>query len=160
MSSHLIANLTTLLSASTRFKEGSLYCQVSAPYLSQCASGRCDPCFQTHQVSQRTTAGRRFRKCPYRQNRINRTQGSIPPSTRARWELKLRILNWLSKIYPISHVVVEDIKAWTRKGSKRWNSSFSPLEVGKQWFYDEIERRWILFTKAGYETKQLRDTWD
>ena len=101
--------------------------------------------------------GRRFRKCPYRKNRINRTQGSIPPSTRARWELKLRILNWLSKIYPISHVVVEDIKAWTRKGSKRWNSSFSPLEVGKQWFYDEIEKQWILFTKAGYETKQLRD---
>ena len=85
--------------------------------------------------------GRRFRKCPYRKNRINRTQGSIPPSTRARWELKLRILNWLSKIYPISHVVAEDIKAWTRKGSKRWNSSFSPLEVGKQWFYDEIEKQ-------------------
>ena len=102
--------------------------------------------------------GRRFRKCPYRKNRINRTQGSIPPSTRARWELKLRILNWLSKIYPISYVVVEDIKAWTRKGSKRWNSSFSPLEVGKQWFYDEIEKQWTLFTKAGYETKQLRDT--
>ena len=27
--------------------------------------------------------GRRFRKRPYRKNRINRTQGSIPPSTRA-----------------------------------------------------------------------------
>ena len=101
--------------------------------------------------------GRRFRKRPYRKNRINRTQGGISPSTRARWGLKLRILNWLSKIYPISHVVVEDIKAWTRKGSKRWNRSFSPLEVGKQWFYDEIERRWTLFIKAGYETKQLRD---
>jgi hypothetical protein len=34
--------------------------------------------------------------------------------------------------------VVEDLKAQTLQGKKRWNSSFSPLQVGKQWFYEEI----------------------
>ena len=35
--------------------------------------------------------------------------------------------------------------------------SFSPLEVGKQWFYTEIEKRWKLLTLHGYDTKEIRD---
>jgi hypothetical protein len=99
---------------------------------------------------------RRNRKTPCRQNRMNRHRGGIPPSTKARWQLKLRITNWLSKIYPISGFVVEDIKAKT-KGKKRWDSSFSPLEVGKQWFYKELEKYGKVYLRQGYETKELRD---
>ena len=40
---------------------------------------------------------------------------------------------------------------------KKWNQSFSPLEVGKQWFYREIEKRWQLLTLQGWETKEIRD---
>jgi hypothetical protein len=101
--------------------------------------------------------GRRHRKTPYRKCRSNRKIGSIPPSTKARWQWKLRILNWLSKVFPIDSVCVEDIKAETKEGKRRWNRSFSPLEVGKQWFYGEIEKRWKLHTMQGYETKQQRD---
>ena len=102
---------------------------------------------------------RRSRKCPNRKNRTNRlaNRERIPAGTRARWAWKLRILNWLSKLYPITHVCVEDIKARTIKHAKKWNTSFSPLEVGKQGFYGEIRKRWQLLTLQGWETKEIRD---
>ena len=103
--------------------------------------------------------GRRSRKCPNRKNRRNRlaNEARIPAGTRARWEWKLRILEWFSKLYPITHVCVEDIKARTRERARQWNRSFSPLEVGKQWFYTEVEKRWKLLTLQGWETKKIRD---
>ena len=102
---------------------------------------------------------RRSRKCPNRKNRTNRlaNRERIPAGTRARWDWKLRILDWLSKLYPITHVCVEDIKARTIEYARKWNSSFSPLEVGKQWFYTEIQKRWELLTLQGWETKEIRD---
>ena len=99
---------------------------------------------------------RRFRNTPCRTNRCNRSIGGIPPSTKARWDWKLRICKWLTKLYPITCFVVEDIKAWTRKGSRKWNSSFSPLEVGKQWFYTSLKELAPVFTLQGYETKEIR----
>ena len=103
---------------------------------------------------------RRSRSCPNRKNRTNRHPANkerIPAGTRARWDWKLRILDWLSNMYPVTHVCVEDIRARTIKRAKKWNSSFSPLEVGKSWFYSEIQKRWALFTLQGWETKELRD---
>ena len=103
--------------------------------------------------------GRRSRKCPNRKNRTNRLANKerIPAGTRARWDWKLRILHWLSKLYPVTHVCVEDIQARTIQRAKKWNQSFSPLEVGKQWFYTEIRKRWELFTLQGWETKKIRE---
>ena len=102
---------------------------------------------------------RRSRKCPNRKNRTNRLANKqrMPAGTRARWDWKLRILDWLSKLFPVTHVCVEDIKARTIEHAKKWNTSFSPLEVGKKWFYDEIHKRWQLYTLQGYETKEIRD---
>ena len=56
---------------------------------------------------------RRSRKCPNRKHRTNRIANKerIPAGTRARWDWKLRILDWLSKLFPVTHVCVEDIKA-------------------------------------------------
>ena len=104
--------------------------------------------------------GRRSRKCPNRKNRTNRMANKqrLPAGTRTRWDWKLRILNYLSTMFPITHVCVEDIKAQTQKGARHWNESFSPLEVGKQWFYAEIQKRWILVTLKGFETKAIRDS--
>ena len=104
--------------------------------------------------------GRRGRKCPNRKNRMNRLANKerIPAGTRARWHWKLRILNWLAKMYPVTHVCVEDIKARTKQYQKKWNQSFSPLEVGKEWFYSEIRKKWQLHTLAGHETKGIRDS--
>ena len=102
---------------------------------------------------------RRSRKCPNRKNRTNRLANTerLPAGTRARWDWKLRILDWLSKLYPLTDVCVEDIKARTIERAKKWNTSFSPLEVGKQWFYAEIRKRWQLRTLQGWQTKEIRD---
>jgi hypothetical protein len=99
---------------------------------------------------------RRQRKTPYRQPRQNRAKGGIPPSTKARWQWKLRLVNWLCRLFPVSCVVVEDIKANT-KGKRRWDILFSPLEIGKNWFYDEARKATKLTTFDGWETKQMRD---
>ena len=102
---------------------------------------------------------RRSRNSPNRKNRTNRlaNKARLPAGTRARWDWKLRILDWFSKLYPITYVCVEDIKARTIKRAKKWNTSFSPLEIGKSWFYSEIQKRWKLYTLQGWETKELRD---
>ena len=69
---------------------------------------------------------RRGRNTPCRKPRFNRAKGSfdtqatqpkgLPPSTKARWQWKLRICWWLKKIFPITDFVVEDIAAVTKKG--------------------------------------------
>jgi hypothetical protein len=103
---------------------------------------------------------RRFRNTPYRSCRPNRNQGKIflPPSTKARWQWKLRLVKWLDKMYPIDYFVVEDICATPRKGKGRqWNRVFSPLQVGKDWFYYELSRIAPVETLQGYETKALRE---
>ena len=103
--------------------------------------------------------GRRSRKCPNRKQRMHHlsNRNRIPAGTRGRWDWKLRILEWLSKLYPITHICVEDIKARTQEYQRKWNQSFSPLEVGKSWFYSEIHKRWHLSTLQGFETKEIRD---
>ena len=102
---------------------------------------------------------RRSRKCPNRKNRMNRLANKerIPAGTRARWDWKLRILDWLDELYPITYVCVEDIKAASKQYQRKWNQSFNPLEVGKQWFYTEIQKRWELFTLQGWQTQEIRD---
>ncbi len=99
---------------------------------------------------------RRYRTTPCRQNRKNRARGGISPSVFARWNWKLRILRWLTGIFPVSCIVVEDIKAVTPPGEHRWNRSFSPLQVGKTWFYEQVRRLARLELKHGWETAELR----
>lgn len=100
---------------------------------------------------------RRSRNTPYRKCRSNRSTGGLVPSTKARWQWKLRIAKWLSLMYPISVFVVEDIKAESRKNCRKWNRSFNPLQVGKNWFYQELSKLGNVQTKQGWETKALRD---
>ena len=97
----------------------------------------------------------RIRRRPARFN--NRRGSFLAPSTKARWQFKLNMCKWLVKIFPLTHFVVEDIKAKTWKGARKWNKSFSPLEVGKKWLYEELEQLGELYTRQGYETKELRD---
>lgn len=110
-------------------------------------------------ISTQMRRTRRSRKTPYRKNRSNKNRNSnhLSPSTRARWGWKLRICIWLSRYYPIDVFVVEDIKAVTKIGQRRWNQSFSPLEVGKHWFYEELSKLASVSIKQGYETKAERD---
>ena len=102
--------------------------------------------------------GRRYRKTPCRRPRRNDdNRDRLPGGTRARWEEKWLMLNWLAKLYPVTHVVLEDVAAVTLKGKRRWNASFSPLEVGKTWLEDAIRSRgWKLLLMKGHETAAAR----
>ena len=100
---------------------------------------------------------RRYRKTPYRSPRKNRKRGGIPPSTKARWQWKLRIANWVFQLFPITIFVVEDVAARTIKGSRKWNANFSPLQVDKGRFYEKLGQLAPVVTLQGYKTKSLRD---
>jgi len=60
-------------------------------------------------------------------------------------------------MFPITTYAVEDIKAEKKKGQRRWNVSFSPLEVGKNKFYRFLKRWGTVILKSGWETKLIRD---
>ncbi|MBD1882705.1 RRXRR domain-containing protein [Microcoleus vaginatus] len=95
---------------------------------------------EAEETSTNARRARRNRKTPCRQPRQNRSRGGIPPSTKARWQFKIRVVKVFDSILPISGIGIEDVKALTKKGCHKWNTSFSPLEVGKKWCYSELER--------------------
>jgi hypothetical protein len=111
---------------------------------------------ETRKVMRRA---RRGRNTPCRKPRFDNRKGPfMAPSTRARWDLKLRVLKILQGILPITKVIVEDVSAKTKKNCRKWNKNFSPLEVGKRWFYDSIRGLGLdLGLRQGYETKEMRD---
>ena len=102
---------------------------------------------------------RRQRKNPYRANKMNRSRskGWVPPSTKARWQLKLNILKWFARLYPVSNVVVEDVNVTTEKGGSRRNSAFSAIQAGKNWLYSHIlALGYSLTTFKGSQTASFR----
>ncbi|MGB3557008.1 MAG: RRXRR domain-containing protein [Geitlerinemataceae cyanobacterium] len=110
---------------------------------------------ESEQTSTHARNARRHRKTPYRQPRPNRKRGGIPPSTKARWQFKIRVVKALAAIFPISNIGIEDVKATTKKGCLKWNTSFSPLEVGKQWCYGELEKIAPVTQFDGYKDTYL-----
>lgn len=104
---------------------------------------------------------RRYRNRPNRKCRPNRRQGSrtnwTPPTTKARWNLKLRILRMYTRIVPISVAVVEDVYTELKEGQKRRNLAFSAVQNGKNYFYRAIEALGIsLITRKGCQTAAYR----
>ena len=113
------------------------------------------------EVRRRMRRARRHRKWrrPKRfDNRLNR-KNRIPPSTRSRWEAKARVIAHLLRILPITDVVVEDVQAVTRPGTGgKWNTSFSPVQVGKEHLYWLLrEMGLVVHKRQGWETKALRE---
>lgn len=101
---------------------------------------------------------RRVRNCPYRKCHSNRSRKNnfIAPSTKARYDWKLKILHILNKLFPIKVFVYEDIKAQTLKGRRKWNVSFSPLQTGKKYFIRKLKELGEVLIKQGYETAEKR----
>ena len=83
----------------------------------------------------RTTSG-------YRRERERAGNGNCACSNG--WRRSTRSPTWSSR----------DVAAAPRKGARRWNASFSPLEAGKRWFYARIEQRWWLTTRQGQRDSQ------
>jgi hypothetical protein len=138
-------------------KEGLVVASAAHTYLNIQADARTGV-KEAEKDSTRMRRTRRRRKTPCRKPRPNRkpSRKKLPPSTRARWHWKLRLATFLCQLFPVRVFVVEDIKARTT-GKKRWDQRFSPLEVGKAWFYKELLKLAAVQTKPGYETKNLRE---
>jgi hypothetical protein len=140
-------------------REGYSVLSASHTYLNIQAEARVGV-KEAEETSTRMRRTRRGRNTPCRQPRQNRKQGQkrLPPSTKARWQWKLRIATFLCQLFPVSAFVVEDIRATTRKGKGgKWNRSFSPLEVGKRWFYTALHKLAPVTITQGWETATLRD---
>lgn len=109
---------------------------------------------------------RRFRNTPYRKCRWNRgyskAEKRVPPSTKARWQQHLNMIKWMSTMFNITVIGFEDISAETIKNKdgkqNRYNLTFSPLQVGKNWLREEVEKMGheIIYYK-GFETYKLRE---
>jgi RRXRR protein len=138
-------------------REGYSVLSAAHTYLNIQAEAR-DGVKEAERASTQMRRSRRSRKTPCRKPRHNRKQSKkrLPPSTRARGPWKLHLARLLCQLFPVSLFVVEDIKA-ASQGKRRWDQRFSPLEVGKQWFYAELSQLAAVQTKQGYETKAMRD---
>ena len=111
--------------------------------------------------------GRRInRKLPFalrahRQKRFsNRRKSKLPPSIKANRQLELRVLTELSKIYPITDIYFEYIKADVdltsgRKGAKS-GKGFSAVMVGQKWMLKQLEQFGNVHTRFGWQTSNLR----
>src|SRR5947209_16656282 len=90
---------------------------------------------ETRRTMRRARRYRLWRRPKRFDNRLNRKR-RIPPSTRSRWEAKARIIAQLKKVLPLTDAVVEDVQAVLRAGKNRkWNASFSAVQVGKDHLY-------------------------
>lgn len=93
---------------------------------------------------------RRYRKCRARPARFdNRIQGKLPPSIRANKQLELRIVKELLKLYPISTVVYEVVKARGDKG-------FTPVMVGQLQMLKWITGLCPTAVQEGWQTSKTR----
>jgi len=99
----------------------------------------------------------RRKKAPNRKMRRNRSATRLTPSARARWGLKLRVCNWLSQMFPLTVFIVEDVHAKSR-GMRRWDFYFSAIEIGKNWFYRELEKIAVVIPFLAGGTRALRTT--
>jgi hypothetical protein len=102
---------------------------------------------------------RRNRKMPCRKPRFNNRHTNkerLAPSTKSRWQLKLRILNRLARLFPIKYVVVEDVQTSTKNGRVK-AQSFQMVMQGKNWFYGKVREQAILLIVKGWETSDRRN---
>lgn len=113
---------------------------------------------ETRRTMRRARRFRKWRRPKRFDNRLIRTN-RIPPSTRSRWEAKARVVKHLLTILPLTDAVVEDVQVMTRPGKgRKWNASFSPVQVGKAHLYRLLEEMGLtVHLREGWQTKELRE---
>jgi RRXRR protein len=111
---------------------------------------------EQRRMMRRGRRGRRIdRKVPFsqrahRQKRFDNRRGNkLPPSIRANRQLELRVVTELCKVFPVSSIVYEYVKA---NGSK----SFSPVMVGQKAMLSWLAELAPTETQFGWETAQIR----
>lgn len=111
---------------------------------------------QAQKVLRRARRGRRinrnipFAQRAHRQKRFDNRRGNkLPPSIEANRQLELRIIQELTKLFPITEIVYEYVEA---RGSK----GFSPVMVGQRWMLNQLSDIATTHTLEGWKTSILR----
>lgn len=106
---------------------------------------------------------RRARKCPNRKPRFDnrlvcKNRDWLPPSTKARWQFKLNVVDFLMRLYPLSYCVIEDVSVENKKDKPHWNEHFSPVQNGKNWLNRRLDSlfKGNFLKIRGFETSMLR----
>ena len=111
---------------------------------------------QAQKILRRARRGRRinrnilFELRAHRQKRFDNRRGNkLPPSIRANRQLELRIVQELVKLYPVTEIVYEYIKARGDKG-------FSPVMVGQKWMLEQLAAIAATHKLEGWKTSNIR----
>lgn len=118
-------------------------------------------------MMRRTRRGRRinrkieFSKRAHRQCRFsNRRNKKVAPSIRANRQLEINVVTALAKIYPISTIVYEYVKAdvdlTSGRKKARSGKGFSAVMVGQKWAIEQLSKVATVVKKFGWQTSNLR----
>jgi len=100
---------------------------------------------------------RRNRKCRRRKARFNNRKhkdGWVAPSQLAKVQLRTRIMERLCRVFPITDIIIEDVRFNHRK--HRWGKWFSTVEIGKTKVYAAARELATLWLPRGWDTAQAR----
>ncbi|MDJ0577823.1 MAG: RRXRR domain-containing protein [Xenococcaceae cyanobacterium MO_234.B1] len=90
----------------------------------------------------------------------NRRGNKLPPSIRANRQLELRIVKELIKLFPVTEIVYEYVKADVDKSSGRKKArsgkGFSPVMVGQKWMLEQLSQIVTTHKLEGWKTSILR----
>ena len=122
---------------------------------------------EQRRMMRRSRRGRRIeRKIPFhlrahRQKRFsNRRSKKVPPSIRASRQLEISVIIQLCKIYPISTIVFEYVKAdvdlTSGRKKARFGKGFSPVMVGQSWAIEQLFKLAPVIKKLGWQTSNIR----
>lgn len=104
---------------------------------------------------------RRFRKTRRRPKRFDnrvREKGWLPPSIKARVDNRLRLIQSLLAIYPVSHFAVEDLRMdGNHLKGKTGREYYTWTMVAKAKLYDFLKQRGRLTLHDGEETARTRE---
>lgn len=121
----------------------------------------------TRRMMRRARRGRRinrripFNQCAHRQKRFsNRRQDKLAPSIRANRQLELRIVSELCRLYPVSEIRYEYIRAdvdlTSRRKAAKSGKGFSAVMVGQKWMLKQLEALAPVVKVEGWETASIR----
>ncbi|HID26768.1 MAG TPA: hypothetical protein EYP22_02840, partial [Methanosarcinales archaeon] len=97
---------------------------------------------------------RKCRRRPCRFNNRTRPDGWLAPSQKAKVEFRLKIINLLKDIYPITTYLVEDVRF--NHYTKNWGKHFSGVEIGKSILYNTLTNYGSLVKYSGKDTSNFR----
>lgn len=102
-----------------------------------------------------------FSKRAHRQKRFsNRRQGKLAPSIKANRQLELRIVSELCKVYPVTEIRCEyvraDVDLTSGRKSARSGKGFSAVMVGQKWAIQQLEQFAPVIKIEGYQTASTR----